>query len=257
MRRIVARGKKAQKNHQPTRSLKGRRAKKVTPSPTIVSTAPIVLAVIGIIATGGFLAARQASRPRDAAVAEPQAALQAQLLTMPAPAASDAKKILPSRTTTAVAAIKTNPPAPTVVVKPSPEPAGRRKPAPLEAVSERRPEASELPAKEVTVTPTSAAPAATKAKSDIDESPVVTVTGCLEGGESGFRLKETSGVDGLKSRSWKTGFLTKRSPSIELVDAADTLTLPTLVGQRVSATGTLVNREMRVRSLQSVSPSCR
>src|SRR5262249_32648053 len=123
LRRIVARGRKAPKNHQknpqPTGSHKGR-PKKATPSPTIASTATIVLAVSGIIATGGFLAARQ--RPRDAVVAEPQVT-QAQLLTIPAPAVSDAKKILPSRATTAVAAIKTNPPAPTVVVKPLPEPA--------------------------------------------------------------------------------------------------------------------------------------
>src|SRR5262249_61078592 len=98
---------------------------------------------------------------------------------------------------------------------------------------------------------------ASTAKSGIDESAGVTVTGCLEASESGFRLKDTSGAETIKSRSWKTGFLTKRSSSIDLVDAADTLKLPMLVGQRVAATGSLINREMRARSLQSVSPSCR
>jgi hypothetical protein len=85
----------------------------------------------------------------------------------------------------------------------------------------------------------------------------VTITGCLErADETTFRLKDTVGEDAPKSRSWKSGFLKKGSASIEVVDAAQRLKLSDHVGQKVSVTGTLVEREMQVRSLQRVSTSC-
>ena len=85
----------------------------------------------------------------------------------------------------------------------------------------------------------------------------VTITGCLErADETTFRLKDTIGADAPKSRSWKSGFLKRNAASIELVDAAHRLKLPDHVGQKVSVTGTLVDREMQVRSLQRVATSC-
>ena len=48
----------------------------------------------------------------------------------------------------------------------------------------------------------------------------------------------------------------KRSASIAVVDTADSVSLPNHVGQRVAVTGTLVDREMHVRSLQRVATSC-
>ena len=84
----------------------------------------------------------------------------------------------------------------------------------------------------------------------------VTITGCLELDEETFWLKDAAGVDAPKSRSWRSGFLKRRSSQIELVDAANTLKLPNYVGQRVAATGTLLNREMRARSLQRLAISC-
>ena len=84
----------------------------------------------------------------------------------------------------------------------------------------------------------------------------MTITGCLEDGRDGFRLKDTSGTDAPKARSWKTGFLKKSSPSIEVIDAANRLQLPTHVGQRVSVTGVLVDREMKARSLKRIATSC-
>ncbi len=84
----------------------------------------------------------------------------------------------------------------------------------------------------------------------------VTITGCLEKDDETFRLKDTDGVAAPKARSWKTGFFKKSPASVEVVDASHQLKLPTLVGQRVSVTGTLVNREMRVRSLTRVASSC-
>jgi hypothetical protein len=84
----------------------------------------------------------------------------------------------------------------------------------------------------------------------------VTIAGCLERYDETFRLKDTTGVDAPKSRSWRSGFLKKGSSSIEVVDAANRLKLTDHVGQRVSVTGVLVDREIRVRSLQRVATSC-
>ena len=84
----------------------------------------------------------------------------------------------------------------------------------------------------------------------------VTITGCLEYAHEMFRLKDTSGVDAAKSRSWKSGFFKKSAASIEIVDGANKLQLPTHVGQRVSVTGLLVDREMQGRTLKRVSAAC-
>jgi hypothetical protein len=87
-------------------------------------------------------------------------------------------------------------------------------------------------------------------------SPVVTIAGCLERDGGTFRLKDTSGVNVPKSRSWKSGFLKKGTARIELVDSASDLKFRDHVGQRVSVTGTLLGREMQARSLLPVSTSC-
>ena len=84
----------------------------------------------------------------------------------------------------------------------------------------------------------------------------VTITGCLANDDATFWLKDTSGADAPKSRNWRSGFLKKRPAPIELLDATHELKLPNYVGQRVAATGTLVNREMRAQSLQRVAASC-
>jgi len=88
-----------------------------------------------------------------------------------------------------------------------------------------------------------------------DQAPV-TVTGCLEMDNETFRLKNTSGTNAPKARSWKSGFLKKNPASIQIVDEANRVQLPAHVGQRVVVTGKLVDREMQVRSLRSVATSC-
>jgi hypothetical protein len=117
-------------------------------------------------------------------------------------------------------------------------------------------EAVHAPAPEAATTMPAAEPKPI-AKSEAEMPAPVTVSGCLELNDQTFRLKDTAGADAPKARSWKSGFLTKRAAAIRLVDAVNTLKLPSHVGQRVSATGTLVDGEMRARALQSVAPSCR
>ena len=112
---------------------------------------------------------------------------------------------------------------------------------------------------------TSAAPAAAKAK-DADAAKTqaaaantaasATVTGCLTEDAGAFRLKDTTGAEAAKSRSWKSGFLKKSTPSIDLIEANNGLKLSTQVGHRVKATGSLTNHEMHVRSVQRLNGPC-
>jgi hypothetical protein len=132
-------------------------------------------------------------------------------------------------------------------------------PAPAEVVARKAP----VPAPRPLPLQAPAANATAVNASTVAESPVdvpmqapVTITGCLERTDDTFRLKDTAGTDGLKARSWKSGFLKKRAASVDVVDAANRVKLPDHVGQRVSLTGTLVDREMQVRSLQRISASC-
>jgi hypothetical protein len=128
------------------------------------------------------------------------------------------------------------------------------KPPKLESVGEvpstamLKKSAIDLPANAV---PDEAAPTAMVRSVDS-----VTITGCVESDKDSFWLKETSGADVPHSRSWKSGFLKKRPAAIELIDATTRLRLPGYVGQRVAATGTLTNRELRAQLVERVPGSC-
>ena len=83
----------------------------------------------------------------------------------------------------------------------------------------------------------------------------VDVTGCLQRDKTVFVLKDTAGA-APRSRSWKTGFLKKSSASIELTDTGHAAHLSDHVGQRVSVTGTLIDREMHVQSVRRLAATC-
>ena len=80
---------------------------------------------------------------------------------------------------------------------------------------------------------------------------VATVTGCLENDEGTFQLTDASGAEAPTARSWKSGFLKKRAAHVELVDAVG-LNLRQYTGRRVAVTGTLVERDMRARSVRLI-----
>lgn len=118
---------------------------------------------------------------------------------------------------------------------------------------------------------TTATPAATRASevpatnASLEETPAptagrtpapVTIAGCLARSGDAYQLKNTSGTSAPKARSWKSGFLRKGGAAIDLVEAARTARLRDHIGERVSVTGVLVDREMQVRSLQRLSSSC-
>jgi hypothetical protein len=100
-----------------------------------------------------------------------------------------------------------------------------------------------------------AAPAAVSA-AVVPSTPAITLIGCLVQTDDRFRLKDTAGSGAPKARSWKSGFLKKGPASVEVVDAAHAVALANHVGRRVSVTGTLVDRELQVRSLRRVATSC-
>ena len=82
-----------------------------------------------------------------------------------------------------------------------------------------------------------------------------TIAGCLAREADAFWLKGVSGADAPKSRSWKSGFLRKKSSNVELVDRANGNRLAAYVGRRIETNGMLVDREMHVKSLR-VLGSC-
>jgi hypothetical protein len=98
-------------------------------------------------------------------------------------------------------------------------------------------------------------PAATEAGRATAAKPV-SITGCLQHTDSGFMLKNAEGADAPKSRSWKSGFLKRSSSSIELVDAGNATHLGSHVGQKVSLTGPITDREMQVQALHRVAATC-
>jgi hypothetical protein len=90
------------------------------------------------------------------------------------------------------------------------------------------------------------------------EASPVTITGCLEVSvdHDEFRLTDTEGVDAPRSRSWRTGFLKKRSAPVALVEPPDRRALQTQVGRRVAATGLLTSHDLKVSALRVVGSSC-
>jgi hypothetical protein len=121
--------------------------------------------------------------------------------------------------------------------------------------AQAKPSSAPVPATKATVITTSNTVPEKSAKASASLS-AVTVTGCLEHNKDAFRLKDTTGENAPKGRSWKSGFLKKNAASIEVVDRANAMQLSNHVGERVVLTGTLVDREMQVRSLRRVAASC-
>jgi len=110
---------------------------------------------------------------------------------------------------------------------------------------------------------TQKAPAAPAAKAQSGETAKagqnlepVTIVGCLVQDNEAFRLKNTEGEDAPKGRSWKSGFIKKSSKTIELSDARHRLNLGRHVGERVSVTGMLEDRELHGTSIKRVAESC-
>jgi hypothetical protein len=200
------------------------RLNKSTRLPGAIGTWAIGVVMVCIAAAAMVLAARQPSQPANIT------AVETQRHAAPATVESTAKKPAIAR-----AQVK-------------------------KATAPKTPAASTLPANApAPYAPAAKAPAVEPVSKAVAQEPdaPVTITGCLEERkDQTFRLKNTTGGDAPKSRSWKSGFLKKGSTSIDLVDASNRAKLQSHVGQQISVTGMLVDREMQVRSLQRVAESC-
>jgi hypothetical protein len=130
----------------------------------------------------------------------------------------------------------------------APTPAGPAEPAPRMVTASLR--TTEVEAER-------SAPAAPAPPANEQASAAVpaTITGCLEREADTFWLKGVSGADAPKSRSWKSGFLRKKSANVALVDTAGGSRLGAYVGRRIETNGALVDHEMHVKSLR-VLGSC-
>jgi hypothetical protein len=197
------------------------------------------LAVVGVVclfAAAAVLAARQsAARPDVSAGAPPEVAASPQQpgLTGERDSNTTATAAMPGSSTSVVA----RPNTALLAIEKTPAPAPVKK----------------TPAARAAASPT-AAPEPTAA---VKSSSTLTVEGCLESVGSTYSLKNTSGLDAPKVRSWRTGFLKKRSSAIGLVDTTGRLRLQDRIGTRVAATGSLVDRELRATALRQVAASCR
>ena len=85
-------------------------------------------------------------------------------------------------------------------------------------------------------------------------SPLVTITGCLESDDQIFKLKDTTGlgcadVTELENRVSEEAVGVDRGHAIQ----RDGVSLTNHVGQQVALTGTLVDREMNVRSVRRLA----
>ena len=88
-------------------------------------------------------------------------------------------------------------------------------------------------------------------------APAVTITGCLDRTDDAFLLRDTSGADAPKSRSWKSGFLKKGSGKVEVIDTSRQLPLASQVGHRVMVTGTMFDKQLRADAVRRVAGSCK
>lgn len=165
----------------------------------------------------------------------------------------ETREVAPKASTRAVSLTTTAAPAPTrqpahaaAAPAPSaPEPAAPVEPAPkMVAASLRSTEVEPEPA-------ASPSPANEHAEAAVP----ATIAGCLERNDDSFWLKDTSGADAPKSRSWKSGFLRKKSSTVAVSDKGATNRLAAYVGRRIETTGVLVDREMRIKTLR-VLGSC-
>ena len=225
----LKRTKKAPRAKKPARSIRSKKSTTVVADATnhswITSSRAIVSGMIFVVVAAALLTAREDATPMEDAAptnilreASPVAAVVQNGVERP----SEATKTVAIRAT----AVKADAPramAQTIELEREPH---------AEAAAEPEPQPQPQP--------------------ESESATSTTITGCLERGEGTFRLTDASGTDAPTSRSWKSGFLKRRPAHIDLADGVGTLNLRNLVGRRVSATGTLAERELRARSVRPV-----
>jgi hypothetical protein len=101
-----------------------------------------------------------------------------------------------------------------------------------------------------------ARPASAPSAGAVAGAELASIEGCLIQDANQFQLKNTSGEDAPKGRSWKSGFLHRSAKTVDVVDQSHRLNLARHVGERVTITGRLDDRELQGTSLMRVAESC-
>ena len=104
--------------------------------------------------------------------------------------------------------------------------------------------------------PIAAKPASAQMAGAIAGADLAQIEGCLVRDDDQFQLKNTSGEDAPKGRSWKSGFLHRSAKAVDVRDQSHRLNLARHVGERVTITGLLDDRELQGTSLKRVAESC-
>ena len=123
--------------------------------------------------------------------------------------------------------------------------------APVKATPAKAAPAKAAPAKAV---PAKTVPA--KAAGEQVEPGSITLTGCLEADGRKYMLTDLEGAQAPKGRSWKTGFVTKKSKDVELV-ATSSLKLGDHIGHKVSVVGIRDDdTHLKARSIKQLAGAC-
>ena len=178
--------------------------------PWTANPGAIGLAGLGILAAATLFAAGQMSdRPESGTVVTPMA--DARLVSESAPSTTPARveKPVPAKERTPVRE-KTAAPKPTVAAATAPA-----------------------------ATATSGSASLAESAPEPAPAGAVTITGCLAKGKNGFWLKDVSGVDLSKKRSWRSGFFKKSAPRVDVAAASSVVRLAGYVGLAVALLASL------------------
>jgi hypothetical protein len=253
LKKISSRTAKPKKRPRPVRPATAERPNDVVRLPWTLDSQAVALIAIVVVMFGVTFAVL---------VAAHQPTPQSEIATIAATPATDAPPAVEAEKAAAPRLKATEP-----VVAAAPRPVEHAAPATISTYGaaassttamsvEPVRAASTEPTRKASETASRTAAVEPSAKAEMPNMALVTITGCLERNDGMFWLNDTAGVEAPTSRSWKSGFLKKHAAPIAVVDADNGLKLPSHVGHRVAATGTITNREMRARSLQLVTSAC-
>ena len=89
------------------------------------------------------------------------------------------------------------------------------------------------------------------------EAGSITLTGCLQADGRKYMLMDPEGPKAEKGRSWKTGFITKKTKDVEVVAASSSMKLNDFRGHKVSVVGVRDGQaHLKARTIKQLVGSC-
>jgi hypothetical protein len=258
LKKISVRVKNA-KNRVRSRAAKRADARETTGSwsawvsnawPSVRAAAPALIAIVAgamLIGAPGLL---RSDSSVESATSAPSASRETPPSALPLDTTKAATALVPAGPAARTRTPDTLPGSKRVVD--SPRPTAVESAPHADAITHTKP----TPPADATPTAEPRPPAERQASADLSNEGPVTISGCLQGSDDSFWLKDTSGANAPTARSWKSGFLKKHGETVHVVDATKALQLSNYVAHRVIATGTLANRTMHASSVEPIAASC-